>query len=289
MRRRTGLLGVSKTRTSNQSQRKPSRSGLKLWSTTRARSSSRDAVSMIVRVAAASRTRSCSRSRSWAWWIARPAWTAYISRTCRRSGPGRLPVLGQVDAEHAEQVAAGPVHRGVERVQRVPRVRYVEGLDVGDPAADDVLGQPVVRHEPQRPPLVGDANSSVNSASGIRRPRSASHADLVTGHRDGLDVAEVVDGVDHRDLEPEHVDHPVRDRLQDLGEVLHQVHARDEVVQAAQRPHLAQGVLGHLSSFQLLRRSVGAAPTFSSLDTESDASRPEVGSARPYPGSPTAR
>ena len=153
-------------------------------------------------------------------------------------GAGAEPVLGQVDAEHAEQPAARVAQGRVERVEGVPGVGVVERLDVGDPAAGDVGRQPVVRQEAQLAPLVGDRHLGED----LLGRRALAHHRLdrarVTGDGEALEVAVRVEAVDHREPEPEHVDHALAGSVEQLLEVGHGVHPGHQVVEAAERQHL---------------------------------------------------
>jgi hypothetical protein len=130
------------------------------------------------------------------------------------------------------------VERAVQRVERVPGVGYVERLHVGDPAALRILGEPVVRHEAEHPPLVGDRE--LLDELGERHPARLERPDrvVVAGHRHRLHESVGVDGVDHRHLEPQDVDDALRGGVKDLLEVLHGVDGGDQVVQVPQRQHL---------------------------------------------------
>ena len=77
-----------------------------------------------------------------------------------------------------------------------------------------VLGEPVVRHEPQAAPLVGHRQGLL--PAGERPGLTEQHVRRFLGAGDRHDLHEVgvVDEVDHSDPEAESLHDPVGDRLQ---------------------------------------------------------------------------
>ena len=65
-------------------------------------------------------------------------------------------VHGRVDREQSAELARVVVQRGRQQVERVPAVGTLDGLEVRDVAVlEDLLTDPLVRHEPEVAPDVG--------------------------------------------------------------------------------------------------------------------------------------
>ena len=167
------------------------------------------------------------------------------------------PAVGrQVDGHVAEQLAAGGVERGVERVLGVPGVRVVAGLDLGDPGRPQpLLRHPTGRDEAQDAPPVGLAEL-VEDLLG----RGATVQDL----RDDLgrtgDVGHhqrvALEPRDRRDAVAEDVDDAVRDLLEDhLGvgggvDASHQLGQSTQRALVARHAHLPTRFIGTLQPHQ---------------------------------------
>ena len=125
-------------------------------SRTRSRLGSLRALRTIWRASSASRTRRWRSSRSRARRTEVRASAGVLLEQREALGARTSPVLGAVDREQAAQHALVVVDGCGEQVERVPGVGGDEVAGLGDVAVlEDLLADPVVRHEAPRVPVVG--------------------------------------------------------------------------------------------------------------------------------------
>jgi len=126
----------------------------------------------------------------------------------------------------------------------MPSVGVIRHRDVRHPARDAVVvGEAVVRNEPQAAPLVGDGQGlrPAGECPGLTEQRGRRF--LGARDRHDLDEVGIVDEVHHSDPEAKSLHDPVGDRLQRGGEVESAVDPHDEPLQV---PDGGQAEVAHL-------------------------------------------